>query len=105
MIKLYVYFKETKLGCLFKENGQYVFMANENGVQKAINKGYPIWLFGVEKSFVANELPISIQNLIPDKDCDLNELAGISYEDDELTKLQKIANLSLEYPELHIGLK
>lgn len=105
MIKLYVYFKETKLGCLFKENGKYVFMANENGVQKAINKGYPIWLFGVEKSFVANVLPMSIQKLIPDKDSDLNELAGISNEDDELTRLQKIAKLNLEYTELYVGLK
>lgn len=105
MIKLYVYFKETKLGCLFKENGQYVFMANENGVQKAINKGYPIWLFDVEKSFVSDELPVGIQNLIPDKDSDLNLLAEISDKDDELVKLQKIAKLNLENQGLYIGLK
>ncbi len=104
MIVLNVCFRELKLGKLFKENGMFVYKANEHAISKAKEKGYPVWLYNAEKDFTESELPLSILRLLPEKDSETYKMARIEDGDDELFILTKVAKLNLAEPDFHVTL-
>lgn len=105
MVELFVYFKEIKLGKLSSDGESFVYAANQNNVKKALEKGYPVWLYNAEKDFESKELPLGFMNLVPEEDSDISKAASIFASDSIIKKLEKIAKLDLFEPDFHIKLK
>ena len=101
-MKLGVYFKELKIGTLSKVNDEYHYIVNDRNKKKAIEKGYPLFLFNCQEDFVVRELPSSFLELIPEENIDLYLIAGITKEDDDFIKLCKMSMLNLAHADFHI---
>ena len=68
MQKIAVKFRDYYVGDLTFENDNYVYKANDVGVDMAITEGgVPLFLYGVNNSFVSPELPNGLKDLIPNQ--------------------------------------
>lgn len=103
MEKLSVYFKNIKLGELYFKNENFIYVANKCNVKKALNKGYPLFLYHCENDFVSDILPPAFEDILPkEEQIDLILLAGITESDNKFERLYKIAKLDLAYDGLYL---
>ncbi|MBQ3213636.1 MAG: hypothetical protein IJB10_01310 [Clostridia bacterium] len=95
MERLIVKYKDLALGELKYSKGLFVYKVFEENINKAYQEKYPIMLYGVDKNFIEKDLPVSLDDMIPDEGTDIYKQAQISKEDNEFEKLFKIAQLPL----------
>lgn len=105
MNKLYVKYKEITLGELSFDNGLYSYYAYADNVSVALNKGYPIFLYFVEKDFVSDHLPRCLNDFIPKDNSQMFYEANLKQTDTNFEKLLKVASLPLYDGGLYISLE
>ncbi len=102
-MKINVYYKEIKLGELSHVTNNYIYKANKQNIEKAHKKGYITFLYKCDDSFISEELPFSLQNLIPtEKQQDILLLADINKNDSDFEKLYKLSKLDLETTDFYV---
>ena len=103
---LSIYINEIKLGEMAFDGKNYIFKANDKNVEKANQKGYTPFLYGCEKSWVSEVLPLSLQDFIPsDEQIDLLMIAEIAPTDTDFEKLCKMAAAKISKPNFHIEIE
>ena len=102
MKKIFVKYKEITLGELTYNKVCFCYKVYEEEIAKAKKLGYPISLYKVDKSFVDNKLPFSIDDFIPKENAQLYKLSGIAIADNDFEKLYKVASLNLDDSGLYI---
>lgn len=95
MKRLIVKYKDVALGELSYNNNVFCYNVFEKNIQQANENGYPIMLYKVDKDFIDQTLPLSLNNMIPDEGTNLYKSAGITQFDNDYEKLLKIASLPL----------
>lgn len=95
MERLVVKYKDIALGELKYSKGLFIYKVFEENINKAYQKKYPIMLYGVDNNFIEKDLPLSLDDMIPDEDTDLYKEAQINKDDNEFEKLVKVAKLPL----------
>ena len=106
METIVVYFKDVAIGELTFVNNNYVYKTYEDGINKAIEKAYPLFLYDVYQDFVAPFLPESISGWIPtNENSNLYIEAGINESDSAFEKLVKISKLNLNEQDVWIKSK
>ena len=103
MKKIFVKYKEITLGELTYNEVCFCYKAYEEEVSKANKLGYPISLYNVDKSFVDNKLPFSLDDFIPEENTKLYNLAKIIKTDNDFEKLYKVASLNLDDSGLYVS--
>lgn len=103
-MKINVFYKDIKIGELIKIQNFYEYKANIKNIKRAENLGFFALIYGLNKSFKTNEIPLSIISILPEnKNSDLYKLAMVDFEKDgEFTILYKMSKLKIEKPSFHI---
>ena len=103
-MKINVFYKDIKIGELTKIQNFYEYKANIKNIKRAENLGFFALIYGLNKSFKTNEIPLSIISILPEnKNSDLYKLAMVDFEkDNEFTILYKMSKLKIEKPSFHI---
>ena len=105
MSVIFVKFKEFVLGELTFVNGCFCYNIYDNNVKQALDEGYPIYLYDVDKNFISEKLPESLLDFIPNKNTFIYTQAGITEGDSQFEMLAKVANLNLANDGLFVSTK
>ena len=106
MQKIAVKFRDYYVGDLTFEDNNFVYKANDVGVDMAITEGgVPLFLYGVNNSFVSPELPNSLQNLIPNENSELYITLKLGECANDFEKLYVLAGENLADDGLFVARK
>ena len=104
MQKIAIKFRDYYLGDLTFENGNYVYKTNDVGVDMAITEGaVPLFLYGVNVSFVSTELPNGLLNLIPNENHQLYNDLKLGECKNDFEKLYVLAGENLADDSLYVA--
>ena len=106
MQKIAVKFRDYYLGDLTFENKNFVYKTNDVGVDMAITEGgVPLFLYGVNNSFVSLELPLSLKDLIPSPDHPFYKELNLDKCANDFEKLYVLAGENLADDGLYVQRK
>ena len=101
-----VFFKDVAIGELTFIDNNYVYKTYEDGINEAIEKAYPLFLYDIDQDFSSPYLPESIAGWIPtNPNITLYTEAGILENDSEWEKLVKVSKLSLHDENVYVQYK
>lgn len=105
MDRIYVNYQDITLGELSYNHGMYCYVTIKQNIDYALQNGYPISIYFLNKDFIEPKLPLILKEFVPNSGTDLYESANINENDSEFEKLLKVAEQPLCEQEVFITTK